>query len=300
MSGLSNRQVLGDRREIMTPEGVPLGFMLATRSARASAFLIDFGLQLIVIMVILCLAAILVRGADLVGAIVLVALFLTRHGYFLWFELRWQGVTPGKRRVGIRVIDRHGASLTAQAIIIRNVLRELEIWQPLVMLGMLLGELNLSGTDSNEGESFGYLLALLWVLIGAFMPFFNRDKLRLGDLAAGTMVVERSPVALLQDLSASNRRGARQAAEGYRFSREQLDVYGIYELHVLEQLLRRDVVEAWSAYSLVTEQIKTKIGWPRSEWEVNAEVFLRDFYRQQRGRLETQMLLGTRKEHKDQ
>ena len=60
--------------------------------------------------------------------------FVVRNLYFIHFELSWRGATPGKRIVGIRVIDRRGGPLLPAAVIARNLTREVEIFIPLRVL----------------------------------------------------------------------------------------------------------------------------------------------------------------------
>ena len=89
----------------------------------------------------------------------------------------------------------------------------------------------------------------------------------------------------------------RKAEPTFTFTREQLDMYGVYELQVLEDLLRqhrasRETLEA------VCEKIKTKIGWDPARWDVRTRLFLQDFYDAQRGRLEQRLLFGDRQERK--
>ena len=72
------------------------------------------------------------RGLGL--AVGLLAFFLLRNFYFSWFECRWHGATPGKRLLGLRVIDAHGGTLTPEAVLARNLMREVELFLPLVAL----------------------------------------------------------------------------------------------------------------------------------------------------------------------
>ena len=90
------------------------------------------------------------------------------------------------------------------------------------------------------------------------------------------------------------------AAEEFPFTREQLDIYGIHELQVLEDLLRRHDQGTLDLRILeeVCEKIKTKIAWPRETWNVPVRPFLDAFYRAQRGLLEKRMLFGQRRERK--
>lgn len=287
-------------REVLTPEGIPLRFVLGSRGDRAAAFLIDFLIQIAAILVVVLVGRVFEEALEgAMGALVLVAVFLVRNFYFLWFELRWQGTTPGKRKTRLRVIDRRGGPLSSDAIIVRNLMRELEIWQPLtVLILMLAGEEARAGGYLPGASGWGYLIAGTWLFIGAFLPLFNKDNLRLGDLVGGTMVVERGSRSLLQDMSAIQGAGGAKADAAYHFTKAQLELYGIYELQVLENLLRRDPDDVMHAYEVVCDKIKGKIGWPRNQWEVRPERFLRDFYAAQRGRLEHQLLFGKRRERK--
>jgi uncharacterized RDD family membrane protein YckC len=117
----------------VTPEGVPLRFMIAGVGDRVAAFLID-GLMIlgaaIVVAIVIGLGAATSRGLGLAAGFV--AFFLLRNFYFTWFECRWHGTTPGKRAVGLRVIDAHGGILTAEAVFARNLMREVEVFLPLV------------------------------------------------------------------------------------------------------------------------------------------------------------------------
>jgi hypothetical protein len=83
------------------------------------------------------------------------------------------------------------------------------------------------------------------------------------------------------------------------FTKAQLDVYGIRELYVLEDLLRHKGRYDLVALKAVADRVRNKIGWRGVvDSPVDAEQFLRDFYHAQRARLETKMLLGYRQEHK--
>src|SRR6201999_2098130 len=82
------------------------------------------------------------------------------------------------------------------------------------------------------GSDFWVAAACLgWVLLISALPFFNRDHLRAGDLIAGTMVISVPRRNLLAELVQTN--------TSYTFTRSQLDIYGAFELQVLEELLRR-------------------------------------------------------------
>ena len=189
-------------RSIVTPEGVALPVELGARSERAAAFLIDLLIitGCFIALGLLALAAGLLgfrshgdRGVAIwVWIALLLGWFLVRSFYFALFELRWHGSTPGKRVFRLRVIDRAGGALTADAVIARNLMREIEVFLPLslIMVGL--------GTDMN---GFIELAMLGWMLIFTFMPLFNRDRLRVGDMVGGTWVITAPKATLLPDLA---------------------------------------------------------------------------------------------------
>ena len=283
-------------RDLLTPEGVPLRFTLAGAGDRLGAFLIDLTFVSVAsaLLGIAMMTVLIGRDAfdHLVVAAILLASFLLRSFYFMWFEIRWHGMTPGKRLLGIRVIDGSGGPLTPQAVIARNLLRDVEFFLPISLV--VAPQMVWPGAPGWAAE-----LAALWAVALGLLPLFNADRLRPGDLVGGTLVVLAPRVLLLDDLgahAAGERALARPAA--HAFTDEQLDVYGIYELQTLEAVLRRGAGEAnREALGAVAERIRRKISWeapakPEAYW------FLRDFYAALRARLESRMLLGKRRESK--
>ena len=290
------RAEAGRRREVITPEGVPLGFTLADAGDRASAFLLD-GVFIGLAIILLALLAKLAGGGALAAgwttSFVLLAAFFLRNFYFMFFELRWQGSTPGKRIIGIRVIDAQGGPLTADAVVARNLMRELEVFIPLSVL---------LAPDQLWPDAHGWarLLSSLWLLAFVFMPLFNKDRRRVGDLVAGTLVVLTPRALLLPDICVEETSGTAGAPAAYAFTDAQLDIYGEYELQVLEGVLRGETNSMHQAEALaaVCERIKAKIGWDRASWNVDSERFLREFYAALRAHLERKLLFGKRQKDK--
>jgi uncharacterized RDD family membrane protein YckC len=280
-------------REIVTPEGIPVRFTLARAGDRAVAFALDVILQVIVVALVSWGLALAVgsSGSWLAAAIVILVFVLVNF-YFVVFEVRWQGATPGKRRVGIRVIDARGGQLETSAVLARNLIRELEVWTPLRFL--LAGDLVWP-----EAPGWARLLAGTWAFVFLFMPLFNRDRLRVGDMIAGTRVVVRPEVVLLPDLvdEAAATRARTARAAGHTFSEAQLGIYGIYELQVLEGVLRGNPGSPahFEAVRTVSEKVRKKIGYGAV---VDDEQFLREFYAAQRAHLETRLLFGQRRKDK--
>jgi uncharacterized RDD family membrane protein YckC len=268
------------RRDIVTPEGVPLTVELAEFTERAIALLVDLLICLTAALVIL--GAFLYLAINWLGAIVFFAvlnlvLFFLRVLYFIHFELSGRGATPGKRVAGIRVIDRRGGPLRASAVIARNLTRELEIFIP---IGLLV-----SAGASAGGVPWGKLLSIGWLICFLLLMFFNRDRMRAGDLIAGTLVIVLPRQRLLGDLVETRAR--------FAFTDDQLGAYGKRELQVLEDLLRRrDDAETRQLLLDVCDRICRKIGWTAPLAPHDTELFLRDFYTAQRAFLEREQLFG--------
>lgn len=121
-------------------------------------------------------------------------------------------------------------------------------------------------------------------------PLFNRDRRRMGDLVAGTMVVKAPKRVLQPDLADTER----AAARGFAFTAAQLDAYGIMELHVLEDVIRAGDRKSMAA---VASRIRGKIAWDGPA-DVADRTFLNAYYAALRGRLESRMLFGHRRKDK--
>jgi uncharacterized RDD family membrane protein YckC len=175
-----------DYREFVTSEGVDLRLRLGTIGERITAFVIDITiivLTLFVLSVVTLFVFIGSRGegAEALGVVWLLGFFLLRNFYFIAFELGTRGATPGKRTSKLRVVARDGGRLTGGAVIARNVMRELEVMMPLMFLILAASQGSLGGLAGLAG--------LVWTGTFLLFPMFNRDRLRVGDLIAGTWVV---------------------------------------------------------------------------------------------------------------
>jgi uncharacterized RDD family membrane protein YckC len=122
------------KREIVTPVGVTLEIEVANHGERLLAFVIDLAVWMLAIAFFILVLGLLVvervNGAVAV-TLTLFAAFLVRNLYFIHFELTTQGSTPGKRIVGLKVIDSEGGRLTPSAVIARNLTCEVETFLPL-------------------------------------------------------------------------------------------------------------------------------------------------------------------------
>lgn len=267
-------------RDIVTPEAVPLKVEVAQVSERATAFVIDFifcNLAIFLIVFPITFLNIISIDREIVYGLMLFISFLIRNTYFLHFELAWRGATPGKRIVGLRVIDRNGGPLLPSAVIARNLTREFEVFMPFTVL------LSLGGIAPGEWAQW---LSFAWLLAIGAIPFLNKDRMRGGDLIAGTMVIALPRQPLLADQA--------QREFHYNFTDRQLLAYGNYELQVLEEILRGTAVSAYTKRTLrqVGEKIRRKIGWTGHVPLDMEERFLRDFYTAERAFLEREQLFG--------
>lgn len=148
--------LLDTLRAYEIPEGVSLSFRLAGPVVRACAWVIDAALRG-VLYIVLAIGLSLLGGVGV--ALMLIGFFLIEWFYPVVFELH-SGATPGKRAMGIWVIQDNGTPVNLASSLIRNLLRAVD-FLPLL-----------------------YAVGLLCMLL-------DRDFRRLGDLAAGSLVVYR-------------------------------------------------------------------------------------------------------------
>ncbi len=282
----------GSERALVTPEGVMLRLQLADGGQRFGAFAIDLVLMIVAlagltIALIFILGMTRFAGFEFAAVVWLLGFFMLRSLWFILFESGVRAATPGKRLMKIRVAARDGGRLSTDSVIARNMLRELEFFLPLSFLGY--------ETSQGAAGAWTALAGLGWSLVFALFPLFNRDRLRVGDLIAGTWVLRNPRPGLGYDLAASS-----NPADAFAFTDEQLDAYGEFELQTLEDVLRRgkpDVMRraADDPVTLVATAIRTKIGW-RAGGDDYA--FLNAYYNQLRARLERGLLFDRRRRDK--
>jgi uncharacterized RDD family membrane protein YckC len=160
--------------EVITSENVPFTFRVAGLGSRLLAWLIDLAALLALIIVGVLIGLVFEAGrSGLLVAFVLLWTFFVQWGYFLLFEWLMQGQTPGKRAMGIRVVDLQGAGISFGQSALRNVLRVVD-GLPLLLVD---------------------IIPPLLYGVGFLAAASNRWQRRLGDLAAGTLVVHMQPAA---------------------------------------------------------------------------------------------------------
>ena len=169
-----------ERVYIATPDHVSLEFELAGAGSRFAAYLIDFVLSILLIIAVIFFAYLTGGGLGLralagstraaggswILAVVVLVIFLINWGYYVFFEGLGRGSTPGKRRMGIRVIRQDGLPIGIREAALRNLVRAADILPP---------------------PSY---------IVGGLVMHFDRHGRRLGDMVAGTyVVVERFDLA---------------------------------------------------------------------------------------------------------
>lgn len=165
---------------IDTPENVTFGYDVAGIGSRFLAALADTALiilsQVIVFGSVLVLAdqiweeSIFDQLSVWMLALAGILSFLLFWGYYIFFEIMWNGQSPGKRWVGLRVIRLDGTPVTASESVIRNLVRLIDFLP----------------------TAYG---------VGVITMFLNENSRRVGDFAAGTIVVHDRETKMLEDLS---------------------------------------------------------------------------------------------------
>jgi uncharacterized RDD family membrane protein YckC len=208
-----------DLIKIDTPENVTFDYEVAGIGSRFLAALVDTTiiviLQVIVfgIMLLIVLATLSAGVDDLLEslgtwllAIAGLISFILIWGYYIAFELFWNGQTPGKRWIGLRVIRVDGTPISASESIIRNLVRLIDF------MPMAYG-------------------------VGVVTMFINSNSRRVGDITAGTVVVYDGKSGTLSDLTAGTlTAGILQEHVPNEFPVERLTQQ---DMEIIEEYLRR-------------------------------------------------------------
>jgi uncharacterized RDD family membrane protein YckC len=157
---------IADQLNIDTPELVSIEMPLAGIGSRLMAIFVDYALWTALITLLIVLGAMLLPGLPFLDrlsvnwaiGIVVFLFFLLHWGYFTLFEALWNGRTPGKRLLHIHVIHRTGRAISFMESLTRNLVRFVDSMPSLYAVGLIT-------------------------------MFLSRHNQRLGDMAAGTLVV---------------------------------------------------------------------------------------------------------------
>jgi uncharacterized RDD family membrane protein YckC len=161
---------IDSRIEIVTPENIAFHYVLAGPFRRLPAYLIDVGIRLGILVIVAIAVAIsgLAGMASLGFGLFLISWFVLSWFYGGLFETFWNGQTPGKRLLGLRVLSIDGRPINAMQAVLRNVLRDVDAW-PIV--------------------GYGGAVGIPLYMLGLATMAANDRYQRLGDLTCGTIVV---------------------------------------------------------------------------------------------------------------
>jgi len=224
---------------IETPERVPLHFALASIGNRFLACAIDHALQVIAIIVMVIAFTLIANYSSLgdrvlslpkwIQAILIVIVFLIVSSYFAFFEWLWNGQTPGKRWLKIRVIREDGRPITFWEAAVRNLLRIFDM-QP--------------------------TLIIPFYSVGLISVFVSLSDQRIGDMVAGTVVVREreaeAPAFAQVFASPVSDPALRRSFKPVDFAAD-LNELTESEIQVVETFLRRrwdlaDMARQWMAW----------------------------------------------------
>ena len=222
---------------VVTPENIAFDYQLAGPFRRLPAYLIDLGVRWgVIIIVVICLSV-----AGLLASFSGFGSFVIASGFILYFLISWfygtvletyfNGRTIGKWACGIRVIDTDGRPITGKRAMLRNLLRIADLAPPVVI-------------SSFATEAFPIFVPT--GMVGLLTMICTRRMQRLGDLAAGTMVIVdergwRLPVAKVDDPRVPAL--ASFFPGDYRVSRSMAKALAIYaeRRHYLTPARRREI-----------------------------------------------------------
>ncbi len=268
---------------IETPERVPLAFSLASIGNRFLAVAIDHFIQIMTIFVVawalLTWADVpldsLEKGPDVVLremsnwtiAITILIIFAIFSGYFVFFEWIWNGQTPGKRLLKLRVIREDGRPITFWESVARNLLRIF--------------------------DSFPQVAILPFYSIGLIAIFASNRDQRIGDMFAGTVVIrERTDEAPTFEETFSNRISDSAFIRVQRAVEFETDIRLLNddEIEIVETFLRRrwDLVErqrlwmAWRVALPIMYKLKPKYSMVDFTYEGFLEEILHRYHQRQR------------------
>ena len=161
------------KTELELPEEIDLQVELANVGSRSLAILVDIGLGSLVLFIVYALTMIFARNladdwltqlsSNTLKTLLMLLVFGFQWGYFNVFEWIWNGQTPGKRLMHLRVIKVDGSPVSGVDVLLRNLSRPVDTLGPMGLLGLL-------------------------------MIFVSRKAQRLGDLMARTLVIHETQI----------------------------------------------------------------------------------------------------------
>ncbi|MEW4455260.1 RDD family protein [Bremerella sp. JC817] len=180
-----NTEAIDSQFKVVTPENIAFNYQVAGPFRRLLAFLLDLFIRLAVVVAFFILLGVLGVGnafvqaglGDLMMALGTLAVFFFNWFYMAAFEYWWNGTTPGKRLLNLRVTTDEGEPINLFQSAVRNLFRYVDMW-PMVPLPFAWMREQMTADP--------IVVTFLFALI---VPIFNNRFQRIGDLIAGTMVV---------------------------------------------------------------------------------------------------------------
>ncbi|MCC2670877.1 MAG: Integral rane protein [Armatimonadetes bacterium] len=161
-----------NEHRVLTPESVEFVYELGGLGSRMVAAFIDHAILALVLTTLWLVGCVLIipamAFAGVIASAAIVGTFALYFGYFAYFEWRWNGQTPGKRAMDLRVIDDRGMNIDAFQALTRNLFRIVDMMPFLFAADFL---------------AFGFYA------FGGIAAWLSPRQKRLGDWAAGTLVV---------------------------------------------------------------------------------------------------------------
>lgn len=279
---------------LLSPEGVPVEANRVPPMTRLGAVAIDVAIQIGLIFLVLLAFAYWAGLNGFFSPVVSIFwsffLLAMRLPYFLFQEYYFRGQTIGKKVVGIRVVDEAGGRLRFSSLVVRTITREVEVLYPTMFFFTLW--FNLQTLNFEYGWETWVMIA--WLLFVGVFPFLNKDRKRLGDMLAGTVVVAVPKPKLGKDL------GAAKVGQNFSFTLQQLAAYGEFEVQVLQRVLQQGENQTAGQQDLraIVDAIAKKVRYTSRIPKGTERDFLTAFYLAQRKYLEEGMLVGKRKASK--
>lgn len=252
-----------DKLTIQTPEQTLLDFPLAGIGSRFLAMALDTLIQSLIITTFAIFALLLLAFEGIssqtagvwIGAVAILVLFIIYTGYFAFFEAIWNGQTPGKRLLKLRVIQESGRPINPYQSIARNLMRLVD------SLPFLYG-------------------------VGCLTVLLNRQNKRLGDFVAGTVVVLEKPLATVDPDWGS----PRPQTTGSPYLHHDLHLLADGEFDLVENFLQRrsylDLVVRQRVAKEIAARIRSKLQLSSASDEnllSSDEQFLEDIIQKYRG-----------------
>ncbi|HWB58959.1 MAG TPA: RDD family protein [Chthoniobacteraceae bacterium] len=236
--------------KIRTPEGIDFSLPLAGPVTRGLASTLDLFLVSTLVKVgSVIFLPLFVINMDFAIALLIVAIFVVQIGYGIFFEWIWRGQTVGKRLLKLRVVDEQGLRLEFTQIVVRNLMRFVDM--------------------------LPYLYA-----VGGVTCLFTKRCQRLGDLAANTVVVRQLPLKEpdLDQLALAKFNSLRE--HGHLAARLRQQVSPREAGIALEALLRREAFDPEARVALFSEiaaRFKSLVAFPPEAVEtMTDEQYLRN------------------------